>query len=73
VIELVARLGMVLYWAASAVAGFLAAGTAAVIVMGAFNVWGFESENNVLEAVVFIPAAVIWLFGRACRYVLAGN
>jgi hypothetical protein len=66
------RIGMVLYWA-TAVAAFLALGTVAVLIMGAFNVWGFKSENNVLEAFVFIPALLIWLFGRACRYFMAGN
>jgi hypothetical protein len=67
------RIGMVLYWAATAVAAFLALGTVAVLIMGAFNAWGFKSENNVLEAFVFIPALLIWLFGRACRYFMAGN
>jgi hypothetical protein len=64
---------MVLYWATTIVAAFLALGTVVVLIMGAFNVWGFRSENNVLEAFVFIPALLIWLIGRACRYLLAGN
>jgi len=64
---------MVLYWATTIVATFLVLGTVVVLIMGAFNVWGFRSENNVLEAFVFIPALLIWLIGRACRYLLAGN
>jgi hypothetical protein len=67
------RIGMVLYWVATAIAAFLALGTAAVLIMGAFDVWGFKSENNAIEAFVFLPALLIWLFGRACRYLTAGN
>jgi hypothetical protein len=68
-----ARIGMVFYWTANVIAAFLALGTAAVLILGTFNVLGFKSENNVLEAFVFIPAAMIWLIGRAGRYLLAGT
>jgi hypothetical protein len=70
---MLARLGIVLYWVATVVAVFLAAGTVIVILMGMMGVMGFKAENNILEAFVFIPALLIWLFGRACRYVLAGS
>jgi hypothetical protein len=56
---------MVLYWTATVVAAFLALGTAVVLIMGAFNVFGFKAENNVLETFVLIPALVIWLIGCA--------
>jgi hypothetical protein len=64
---------MLLYWVATATAALLALGTVVVLIMGAFNMWGFKSENNVLEAFVFIPALLIWLIGRACRYFMAGR
>jgi hypothetical protein len=67
------RIGLVLYWAATVVAALLALGTVVVLILGAFNVLGFKSENNVHEAFVFIPALLIWLIGRACRYFLAGS
>ena len=65
------RIGIALYWAATAVALFLALGTVVVLIMGAFNLWGFKSENNALEAFVFIPALLIWLAGRLCRALMA--
>ena len=65
------RIVMMLYWAATAVALFLALGTVVVLIMGAFNLWGFKSENNALEAFVFIPALLIWLAGRFCRVLAA--
>lgn len=58
---------------ANALAAFLALGTVAVLIMGAFNVFGFKSENNVLEAFVFIPALVIWLIARICRHFMVRN
>ena len=67
------RIGIVLYWMATTVAAFLALGTVMVLIMGAFNMWRFKSENNVVEAFVFIPALLIWLIGRASRYFLAGT
>jgi hypothetical protein len=70
---MLARLGIVLYWVATGVAVFLAAGTVIVILMGTMGVMGFKTENNILEAFVFIPALLIWLVGRACRYFLAGS
>jgi hypothetical protein len=64
---------MALYWTANALAVFLALGTVVVLIMGAFNLFGFKSENNVLEAFVFISALVIWLIGRTCRHFLVRN
>lgn len=65
------RIGMVLYWLATAVAVFLALGTVVVLILGSFDLLGFKSENNILEAFVFIPAFLIWLIGRACRYFMS--
>ncbi|HLL26305.1 MAG TPA: hypothetical protein VKT73_01465 [Xanthobacteraceae bacterium] len=70
---MLARVGIALYWIASCIAAFLALGTVVVIALGMFNAMGFKSENNILEAFVFIPAVLIWLIGRACRYLLAGT
>lgn len=60
-----ARLGNVLYWAACVVA--------AVTVF--FSVWGSISTGWFRDAVMvqFGFALVVWLAGRAARYVLAGT
>ena len=70
---MVARLGMVIYWAATGIAVILALGTAVMVTLGVLGLAGYTSENAVLEAFVLVPALLIWLFGRACRYVLAGD
>ncbi len=60
------HLGDVLYWTAS--------GLAVIIV--AFIVWtAVESglTDYVFTSIILGAAALIWLFGRACRYVLAGR
>jgi hypothetical protein len=58
---------------ASGIAAFLAIGTVVVVFMGLFGLRGYNTESAVLESFVFIPALLIWLIGRACRYFLAGN
>jgi hypothetical protein len=65
------RLGDVLYWLGCVVAILLAAGAAWVLL---------DTRNSRPEmiapgfiAFVFAPAVVVWLVGRACRYVLAGR
>jgi hypothetical protein len=61
-----ARLGEVLYWAACAVAGLLALAAIAVFVAATSGDW---TATIMLGAL----AALVWLFGRACLYVLAGR
>jgi hypothetical protein len=66
---MVERLGNVLYWAASIVASLLIG----------FAVWGFNQnfgqgqQDHPFQWMALILGAIIWLFGRACRYVLAGR
>lgn len=61
---MVARLGIVLYWAGCFVAGVIA------IIYG----YVFVTEGGDAPLVVFAVflALVSWLLGRAARYVLAG-
>jgi hypothetical protein len=63
-----ARLGQVIYWAASLVSGLLGIGG---IVMSFFS----TVEDHVFLAIIFcfFPAAVIWLIGRGIKFILAGN
>jgi hypothetical protein len=72
---MLARIGMVLYWVATGIAALLAVGTVAAMVMGAFGLVKYykDWEDVFLESFVFIPALLIWLIGRACRYFLAGK
>ena len=62
---MIARFGQVLYWLASIVA-ILIAGT---IAFGYF--FGSLKGDPFMQLAGLVIAAVIWLFGRACRYVLA--
>jgi hypothetical protein len=66
-----ALIGRVIYWIATVIAALLVLGTCIVLVLGAFDAWGFKSENNILEAFVFIPALLIWAIGWGCRYILS--
>lgn len=59
------RFGNVLYWTFSGLAALLAYGAA-------FNYFFADGEKDL--AIIFsILSALAWLFGRACRYVLAGK
>jgi hypothetical protein len=70
---MMARIGMALYWTANVLAAFLVVGTLVMVFMGIFGLNGYDSETAILESFVFIPALLIWLIGRACRYFLAGT
>jgi hypothetical protein len=63
----VERLGDVLYWGASFVAALLALLAAAVALLN-------TGPDGPFIAMIFaIFALIVWLAGRACRYVLAGR
>lgn len=63
---MVARLGNVLYWFASAVAVLALAGAAYSLAYG-------QRGGDVLAGLGAAFAVLVWLIGRACRYVLAGR
>jgi hypothetical protein len=61
----VERLGRVLYWLGCGAAG-------AIVVLGVLMLIG-EPRMGVLFAVAVLTVALlVWLAGRACRYVLSG-
>lgn len=64
-----ARFGEVLYW--------LGAGVAILFALAALGVFYMPSGNPVdlyITAGIFGGIALVaWLFGRACRYILAGR
>jgi hypothetical protein len=62
---MITRLGNVLYWAGCVLA-------AVVLALGAWVSLEGREVGYVLGAAIGL-AAIIWLVGRACRYVLAGN
>jgi hypothetical protein len=67
---MLARLGNVLYWAFSGLA-FLIVGLVAYAVVADVR-RGLAMENDAWAvALAVILAVVLWLLGRACRYVLA--
>jgi hypothetical protein len=65
---LLARLGDVLYWTTASL-------SALIIIVGIPAGLNEVAPDKgwTLIAVFFVIAAVIWLLGRACRYVLAGR
>ncbi len=58
-----ARLGQVLYWVGSIMAGLLA-------LAGVFVLFG---SKPLMSLLFLIPAAIVWGIGRAMLYVLAGE
>jgi hypothetical protein len=62
------RLGHVLYWAGCVLA-------ALAIGVGAFLSFAMvqRSDSIFVLVVATVVAILIWLLGRACRYVLAGK
>ena len=66
-VPMVTRLGDVLYWGASLIAGLLGLISAYAIVFGA------GEDRFFIDAMLFVFAVIVWLVGRACRYVLAGR
>lgn len=62
-----ARLGNVLYWGLSALAGVL-------LLIGLVAVYSSRADEQWFFAAFFgVPAVLLWLLGRACRYVLAAR
>ena len=57
------RLGEIIYWVAIGLAGLTA-------VIGVLVLFG---DKPVFSLVLFIPTVIIWGFGRAVLYVLAGR
>jgi hypothetical protein len=64
---MVARLGNVLYWAASLIAGLLA------LIAAYAMVFGTGEDRVFIDTALAVIAVVVWLVGRACRYVVAGR
>lgn len=60
-----ARLGYVLYWTACIIA--------LLLVVWGINIVRTNERLPVSEAVVFLPAGLVWVVGRALRYLFAGN
>jgi hypothetical protein len=64
---MLARLGDVLYWA-----GCLLGILLVVAAVALYNV-GTGGDKVVIPPILIGFAVVVWLIGRACRYVLAGR
>ncbi len=61
---MIARLGNVLYWAACG----------AAVLLGALGAFEFFVHKDSEAIVVFaVLGLLVWLVGRACRYILAGR
>jgi hypothetical protein len=64
---MLARLGDVLYWAACGLAVLFLLLSASVVVFG-------EGDSRTFGITwTAVLGVLVWLFGRACRYVLAGR
>jgi hypothetical protein len=63
--QMVERLGHVLYWAGCVLAIL-------IIVIGVYLSW-YERDAWEMRVITFVVAALVWLIGRACRYLLAGT
>lgn len=63
---MVARLGDVLYWALSGLSGL-------IVIFGAFANLKSHPPDWETFLIAVAGAFLVWLFGRACRYVLAGR
>jgi hypothetical protein len=63
-----ARLGQVIYWACTIIAALILVGVA-------FVFWRATKLDAVMFVLVFgiLSAVVVWLIGRAAKYVLAGT
>ncbi len=64
---MIKRLGNVLYW--------LGCGLSVLWLLGCGVAMIYDPRANVV-GVIFVPlvgSILIWLVGRACRYVLSGN
>jgi len=66
-IGMAARLGDVLYWASTLVACLMA------VLIAYAVLFGTGQGDLMVQGLVLFVAAIIWLIGRAARYVLAGR
>lgn len=64
------RLGNVLYWVATALAALLLALAAIFPIMAER---GTSGELWLVSLAIAACGVIVWLIGRACRYVLAGS
>ena len=58
-----ARLGVVIYWF----------GVLLAFLLGAIGVFVLFGDQPIVSVVLFVPAAIVWLVGRALLYILAGE
>jgi hypothetical protein len=65
-------LGWTLYWSANILALLFAISTVVAVSMGlrAWLYFGFSREDAIMLSMLFIPALLIWIFGRLCRHFL---
>jgi hypothetical protein len=63
---MIARLGNVLYWAGCIFAVIIGGGGALIARNDTYNPWGMFLSFAVI-------AAVVWVIGKTCRYILAGR
>jgi hypothetical protein len=63
---MLARLGSALYWIGSGLA-------AVITVLAVWGLFGPSEERLIGFVILLIFAALIWLTGRGCRYVLTGR
>jgi hypothetical protein len=61
----IVRLGNVIYWAATGIAGLIVAFSLYVVIAG--------RPEPIMIGLFVTAAALAWLAGRACLYVLAGR
>lgn len=63
---MLARLGNVLYWLGCIVAGL-------IIVADGWDYYMEGTQDKGAYVFIAVIALVVWVVGRACRYVLAGT
>jgi hypothetical protein len=62
---MLARFGNVIYWTAC--------GLALLLLVGYFRTWPGQTPFYHNEIVLLIGAVVVWLIGRAIKYVFSGR
>lgn len=66
---MIGRLGNVLYWLGCIIAGLIA-----ILAVYAYIMEGHSKSDGLgLTVAFFVAALVAWIFGWACRYILAGR
>lgn len=68
---MLARLGIVLYWAGCVVAGLCLALVLVNLVVGILGGWEAEALFHIL--VFLLLALIAWIVGLTLRYILAGR